>query len=77
MVKERAPLFSVETIGRVSRWFDEKVVDGLVNKRLIGFFGRVSNKVRKNLHAGHLRNYTFFILIGLVILAIMALWLRR
>ena len=77
MPKKKAPLISVKTVGRLVRTFDEKVVDGLINTSLVGLLGKVSEKIRATLHAGYLRNYTFIVFIALVVLAIIALWLRK
>ena len=75
--REKAPLISVKTVGRLLRLFDEKAVDGFINRKVVGYFGKASEKVRETLHAGYLRNYTFVVLIGLLLLAIIALFLRK
>lgn len=74
---ERGPLISVKTVGRLLRSFDEKVVDGFFNRRLVGWFGSLSERVRETLHAGHLRNYTLVTFVALLVLTIVALFLRK
>ena len=74
---ERGPLISVNTIGRLLRWFEEKVVDGFFHRRLVSWFGGLTEKVRETLHAGYLRNYTIVIFVALLLLTIIALFLRK
>lgn len=74
---EREPLISVKTVGRLLRSFDEKVIDGFFNRTLISWFAALSKRVRETLHAGHLRNYTLVTFVALLLLTLVALFLRK
>lgn len=54
-------------LGRVSRWFDEKVIDGLIvngSVRVVGLVAAVSRRAQ----SGLLYHYAFVMIIGLVLL---------
>ena len=75
--KKKAPRISVRTIGRLLRLFDEKAIDDSLSKRLPRLFGRLSDRFREALHTGYFRNYTFIVLIGLLVLTIIAILIRK
>lgn len=71
----KPPLISVKRLGRIARILDElfaKVVAGIA---LV--IGKISSKLRTTLHAGYWRNYALFLFVGLILLVIIAILVRR
>ena len=71
----KPPLISVRRLGRIARLLDE-----LFAKVIAGFgllIGKISQKLRTGLHTGYWRNYALFLFIGLILLVVIAIAVRK
>ncbi|MEO0532628.1 MAG: NAD(P)H-quinone oxidoreductase subunit F [Cyanobacteria bacterium P01_A01_bin.123] len=69
---EMTVVFAVDTLSRLSNWFDRYVIDGLVN--LVGLVSLLSGEGLKYSVSGQSQGYLFTIVVGVSLLGLLMTW---